>query len=763
MYLTKSEVKNWKQINYRNVDSMLSVQFIYDLYDQYDAKINWFRFKNVCLYFQDGKLWSYTPLSDWENAVGSIASQFKDPIKSCNPNIIKNSSNYCLKKKNLLHKVLKEIQNTNLQQKGKIELFNLLFNWYQATLNQIYYINVAPLELGLQKAIDDLCVEHKVSSYDRGVLYSLDENTEVIKEELDLLRSVIDNGFKIDEDIINKHYDEFKHITIGYGSNQMNYDELCERYKNTIAMNRDDVINKFKEIETYGETIQIKKKESEDNINNKHLAKLFRLASKLGVLRDKNKALLGKAVYYRNMICCELAKQCDVSYEEFKYYLLDEIESLVLQGEILSVEEIARRKEGIYISSISTFVSGETAKENYYCNVGKKEGSCHDLRVLRGICASTGKTRGIVKVCLSSEECKKLQENEILVTYGTDFNYLDAMVRSAAIITEEGGILSHASVISRELKKPCIIGFKEITKILKDGDEIEIDADNGIVKFVSREEKSMNDDLPNGVYSLKSMTSAGEVGNKAYNLMLLNQKGFNVPDGMVLGVSFFKELLMKQKMLDIYLKYAQNLEKYEEKIKALIDKVDLSCIKLEEFLDFNKFTYAVRSSSPSEDGDNKSFAGQFVAELFCNSTTNVEQAIKKCWKSFLNKGIEVYADKLENCFGGIVIQRMINARYAGVMFTKNPVAKDDSMVIECCLGVASKLVDNKVDPNRYYINKETMKIKKDFESFEIEENKILEIANIGLQVEEYYNQEMDVEWAYEGEELFVIQSRPITT
>ena len=111
MYLTRKQVKSWKQINYRNVDSMLSVQFIYDLYDQYDAKINWFRFKNVCLYFQNGKLWSYTPLNDWEIAVGNISKQFKDPIKSCNPNIIKNSYNYCYKKKNLLNKVLNNIQN----------------------------------------------------------------------------------------------------------------------------------------------------------------------------------------------------------------------------------------------------------------------------------------------------------------------------------------------------------------------------------------------------------------------------------------------------------------------------------------------------------------------------------------------------------------------------------------------------------------------------------------------------------------------------
>ena len=49
MYLCTNKIKNWKQINYRNVDTMLSVQFIYDLYDQYVSDVNWFRFKIVCL------------------------------------------------------------------------------------------------------------------------------------------------------------------------------------------------------------------------------------------------------------------------------------------------------------------------------------------------------------------------------------------------------------------------------------------------------------------------------------------------------------------------------------------------------------------------------------------------------------------------------------------------------------------------------------------------------------------------------------------
>ena len=104
MYLRTNKVSDWKQINYRNVDSMLSVQFIYDLYDQYSSAINWFRFKNVCLYYQNNKLWSFTPTDEWENALDNIAKQFINPKQNSNPDIIKKCYWYYNRKERLLEK-----------------------------------------------------------------------------------------------------------------------------------------------------------------------------------------------------------------------------------------------------------------------------------------------------------------------------------------------------------------------------------------------------------------------------------------------------------------------------------------------------------------------------------------------------------------------------------------------------------------------------------------------------------------------------------
>lgn len=69
----------------------------------------------------------------------------------------------------------------------------------------------------------------------------------------------------------------------------------------------------------------------------------------------------------------------------------------------------------------------------------------------------------------------------------TNPDYVPAMRKASAFITDEGGILCHAAIVSREMKKPCIVGTKFATQILKDGDLVEVDADIGTVKILKRE------------------------------------------------------------------------------------------------------------------------------------------------------------------------------------------------------------------------------------------------------------------------------------
>ena len=765
MYLRTNKVSDWKQINYRNVDSMLSVQFIYDLYDQYSSTINWFRFKNVCLYYQNNKLWSYTPADEWENVLNNIAKQFINPKQNSNPDIIKKCYWYYNRKESLLEKFLKKHSNTNLSKLTDSELYNLLFNWYQITINQIYFINLAAVELGLQRAISKLNENKYLNPDEVSILYSLDNNTAVIKEEYAFLKKVYNNKTQNKDELIEEHVKEFGYVTIGYGSKPLDKKLLYARYDKIINMDRKCVENRIKEIENYPKFIKNQKAKVYNKLNNDQLAQLFDLAAKLGYMRDRKKAYLGKSVEYRNILFEEISKRKEINIEDIKYYIMEDFSNLLINGMALSNEEIDERKKGVYISNVTNMYSGEYARENYFSSVKTDKEDINILNVRKGVCASPGVVRGKARVCLSFEESNNLKTGEILVTYGTDFDFMNAIVKSAGIITEEGGILSHASVISRELKKPCIIAFKGITKVIKTGDLIELNAENGEVKLISNDDNAGENNNIVGFYKLDDKISAKEIGNKAFNLSELYNLNCNVPEAYFLGVSFFENILKCQDKYEEYIKYSDNLEKYKNDIYNLIDNIDIPKDILTK-LDFEKNTYAVRSSSPNEDGKAKSFAGQYVTELFCNSEEFTIKSIKKCWKSLLGVGLESYqGDDINTKFGGIVLQRMIPADFAGVMFTKNPVSNNkDCIIIEACKGVASKLVDNKVVPDRYFINQDNLEITASTKTLNnIPEEIIKKLASIGKDLEQKYGCDVDIEWACENNIIYIIQCRPITT
>ena len=98
----------------------------------------------------------------------------------------------------------------------------------------------------------------------------------------------------------------------------------------------------------------------------------------------------------------------------------------------------------------------------------------HDsnLKEWKGTVASKGKAKGKVRLIFVPEDCAELQKGEILVTNQTTPDFVPAMRRAAAIVTDEGGLTCHAAIVSRELEVPCIVGTKISTKILKNGEMI---------------------------------------------------------------------------------------------------------------------------------------------------------------------------------------------------------------------------------------------------------------------------------------------------
>lgn len=101
--------------------------------------------------------------------------------------------------------------------------------------------------------------------------------------------------------------------------------------------------------------------------------------------------------------------------------------------------------------------------------------------LLKGVPASPGIVRGRVKVINSINEMNKMGDEEILIAPMTSPDYIPCILKASAIVTDIGGMLSHAAIISREMGIPCVVGCGDATKKLKDNMEVTIDGKEGIV------------------------------------------------------------------------------------------------------------------------------------------------------------------------------------------------------------------------------------------------------------------------------------------
>lgn len=105
------------------------------------------------------------------------------------------------------------------------------------------------------------------------------------------------------------------------------------------------------------------------------------------------------------------------------------------------------------------------------------------METIKGITAAKGKAKGRIRIVLKTADFKKLKTGEILVTNLKPEN-ITVIKKAKAVITDAGGITSHIAKAARELKTPCIVNVKDATKILKNGNFVEINADKGEVKAI---------------------------------------------------------------------------------------------------------------------------------------------------------------------------------------------------------------------------------------------------------------------------------------
>jgi len=171
----------------------------------------------------------------------------------------------------------------------------------------------------------------------------------------------------------------------------------------------------------------------------------------------------------------------------------------IIENDIPNLEELELRKDGFifFEDEILPKISREEFAKKYrvilmddLATIGEDNSNMknvvvsEDLNFIKGKTAYPGFTKGRVRIITSNRDLDTIQNGEVLVTNMTTPEFVPALQKVAAFITNEGGILSHAAIVARELKRPCVIGTKNATKKLRTGDEVEVDATNGMVKIL---------------------------------------------------------------------------------------------------------------------------------------------------------------------------------------------------------------------------------------------------------------------------------------
>jgi phosphohistidine swiveling domain-containing protein len=174
------------------------------------------------------------------------------------------------------------------------------------------------------------------------------------------------------------------------------------------------------------------------------------------------------------------------------FYLLPSEMIALVAGEKVSIPDIVskRAEAGYYMNSQGEVqpLDEKTVHSlaQYIRSLhGKSSGAVFSqATAVKGFSANKGVVRGHAKIVLGVRDFGKFSAGDVLIASMTSVDYVPIMKQAAAFVTNEGGVTSHASIVAREMQKPCVIGTKIATQVFKDGDLIEVDADRGIVRKV---------------------------------------------------------------------------------------------------------------------------------------------------------------------------------------------------------------------------------------------------------------------------------------
>ncbi len=225
-----------------------------------------------------------------------------------------------------------------------------------------------------------------------------------------------------------------------------------------------------------------KKKEIYKKIKASKLLKAFvQMADDFTFIQDCRKQVVLRLNHFIFLHLKELASRLDFDQELIFYIVPSEFNDFLERPD--KFIEIAReRQRGCLVifdkDGYAIFTRSELRDvdlSNFFKDYSK-------INQVKGTPACPGRVRGIARVILGSDQFTNLREGDVLITNQTTPDFVPLMKKAAAVVAEQGGVTSHAAIVSRELGVTCVVGAKDAMRIFKDGDSVEVDAERGVVK-----------------------------------------------------------------------------------------------------------------------------------------------------------------------------------------------------------------------------------------------------------------------------------------
>ena len=433
--------------------------------------------------------------ADWYHNLGELeftASKIIEASTS-NPNISRGMIDDFRPWQDRFYKECVDLQNKNLSAMSNTELlatYNELADTYTNKLN------CSPLIDGFALSTDTVIaskIKVFLESIGRGDLFveycavlTAPTFVSFLQEEeialLNIAKKVIKNP-DLENSLLKAHQANYFWIRNNYVKD---YVEGVQQFKERLeAYTNIDIDKKIAGLESLAKDHAFDKQKLIHKISlPEEIVSLLRITDDFNAWQDERKKGTFWATHYFSLLLEEFSRRTNYSLDQLKYALPPEMSEILSQT--IDASELDKRIQYCMVVWILDHydVITDMALIEKLDRIGTGEHTIsHEVK---GFTASRGKVTGKVCVLVSADEIGKVEQGDVIVAVMTRPDYLPAMQRAAAFVTDEGGITCHAAIVARELKKPCIIGTKIATKVFKDGDIVEVDAEKGVVCILEK-------------------------------------------------------------------------------------------------------------------------------------------------------------------------------------------------------------------------------------------------------------------------------------